>query len=222
MKKQLLFLISLPCLLLGCTNYVKVNRTVTKTITVPFTVNATGMFSSSSVITASQITNLFDPDIFKNSGSVLDKMDVNSFDVSGTINEGTNTATQVTVNAVVTTGGPTPLLNDTKLIRIGGNKLLQDAKDILNLTTGQIKKEVSFTNALATINAVGIEKIQKIINENLLGVNRTGMSIQLNGTVPAGQRLSGSIVLTLNATLTYSRCEEWKTLPIFQKADCRL
>ena len=222
MKKQLLFLISLTYLLLGCTNYLKVNRTVTKTITVPFTINATGTFASSSVITASQITNLFDPDIFKNSGSVLDKMDINSFNVTGTINEGTNTATQVTVNAFVTTGNPTPLLRDTKLIRIGGNKLLQDVKDILNVTTGDIKKEVSFANALAAINAVGVEKIQKIITENMLGVNRTGMSIQLNGTVPAGQRLSGSIVLTLNATLTYSRCEEWKTLPFIQKSDCRV
>lgn len=161
MKKQLLLLIGLMCLSSGCGNYIKVNRTVTKTITVPFTINATGQFKSSSLISADQITNLFDPDIVGNSGSVLDRMDINSFNVSGTINEATNTATQVTINAFVTTGNPTPLLSDTKLIRIGGNKLLQDVKDILNVTTGDIKKEVSFANALSAINAVGVEKSRK-------------------------------------------------------------
>ncbi len=221
MKKQLLFLISLTWLFSGCQNYIKVNRTVTKIITVPFTIDATGKFSSSSMITPDQITNLFDPDIFESSrGSVLDKMDINSFNVSGTINEGTNTATQVTVNAFVTTGSPTPLLSDTKLIRIGGNQLLQDAKDILNATTGQISKEVSFANALTAINAVGVQKIQKIISDNLLGVNRLGMIILLNGTVPSGQRLSGRITLTLNATLTYSRCEKWVHYPLLHKAEC--
>lgn len=221
MKKQLLLLVGLAWLFSGCQNYIKVNRTVTKTITVPFTIDATGKFSSSSMITADQITNLFDPDIFESGrGSVLDKMDINSFNVSGTINEATNTATQVTVNAFVTTGSPTPLLSDTKLIRIGGNQLLQDTKDILNAATGQISKEVSFANALTAINAVGVQKIQKIISDNLLGVNRLGMIILLNGTVPSGQRLSGRITLTLNATLTYSRCEKWVHYPLLHKAEC--
>lgn len=220
--KNLIILGSMVFLLAGCTNFLKVNRTVTKTITIPFNINGTGSFTSNSLITANQITNQFDPDLFGNSGSVLEKMDVNSFNVSGTINEGTNTATQVTVNAYVTTGGATPLLADTKLIRIGGNQLLQDAQDILNVTTGQVKKEISFQNALTAINAVGVQKIQKIITENLLGVNKTGMGVSLNGIVPSGQRLSGQVVLTLNATLTYSRCEEWKTLPIMQGAECRV
>lgn len=220
MKKQLLFLLILMGFCPGCAKYIKVHRTVTKTITVPFTVNATGNFNSVSSITANQITNLFDPDIAGNRGSVLDKMDVNSFNVTGTINEGTNTATQVTVSAFVTTGDPTPLLSDTKLIRIGGNQLVQDAKDILNATTGQISKEISFQNALSAINAVGVKKIQKIITDNLTGVNITGLVIMLNGTVPAGQRLSGSIVLTLNATLTYSRCEVWTTFPLLHKNEC--
>ena len=192
MKKQLFLLIILGYISQGCENYILVRRTVTKAVTLTFNINNAGAFNSVSTISASDITNLF----------------------QGTIDPQQNTATQVTVRADVTSGAPTPLLNDTKLIRIGGNQLLQDVKDILNTTTGDIQKEVSFANALAALRAVGVVELQKIINENLQGVNTAPLKVTLSGSSPAGQRLVGQIVVTLNASITYSRCEKWTDLPI--------
>ena len=214
MKKQLFLLIILGYISQGCENYILVRRTVTKAVTLTFNINNAGAFNSVSTISASDITNLFEPDIFANRGSQIEKFDLNSINIQGTIDPQQNTATQVTVRADVTSGAPTPLLNDTKLIRIGGNQLLQDVKDILNTTTGDIQKEVSFANALAALRAVGVVELQKIINENLQGVNTAPLKVTLSGSSPAGQRLVGQIVVTLNASITYSRCEKWTDLPI--------
>lgn len=213
MKKHILPLLVLPFLLLSC-NTIKVNRTVSKTITLSYNINSSGAFSSVSRITADKITNIFQPDFYDNRDSKVERFDVNSFNIAGTINEDFNTASEVTVKAVVTTAGTTPLLNDTKLIRIGGNKLLQNVTDLFNAVTGDIKNEVSFANALLAINAVGVQKVQKIISENLDGVNTSGLTIQLNGMVPEGQRLVGNITLTINATITYTRCELWTDFPL--------
>ncbi|MFN8354308.1 MAG: hypothetical protein U0Y10_07680 [Spirosomataceae bacterium] len=209
MKKQLFFLLLAAYVSQGCSNYIKVNRTVTKTITLTFNIDNTGAFNSISTISASDITNLFDPDIFANHDSRIDKFDLNSINIQGIIDTQRNTATQVTVKAEVTTGTPKALLNDTKLIRIGGNQLLQDAKDILNVATGEISKEISFENALASLQAVGVAELQKIISENLQGVNSKPLSIKLSGSSLTGQRLVGTITVTMNASITYYRCEKW-------------
>lgn len=213
MKKQLLFLILVGFITQGCFNYILVRRTVSKTITLTFNINSTGAFNSVSTITPDQITNLFDPDIFTNSQSQIERFDLKTFDIQGIVNPQQNTATEVTVKADITSGTPMPLFKQTKLILMTNNQWLQDVKDIFNASTGNVDKGLSIANAILALKAEGVGKIQQTINDNLKGFNQTPLNIMLTGSAPAGQRVVGQIIITMEASITYSRCEKWTDFP---------
>lgn len=213
MKKQLFYLILLGYISQGCENYILVRRTVSKTITLTFNINSVGAFSSPYTITPDQITNLFDPDIFANGGSQIERFDLKSFDINGVVDPQRNTAKEVTVKADITSGTPTALLKEMKLILMNNNQFLQDVKDIFNVSTGNIDKGISIENAILGFKKEGVAKIQLTITDNLKGFNQTPLNIMLTGSAPAG-RVAGQIIITIEASITYSRCEKWTDLPI--------
>jgi hypothetical protein len=67
--------------------------------------------------------------------------------------------------------------------------------------------DVSIYNAISILNAKGASELQKILDANLSGINRGGLSIRLNGKVPA-QRLVMNLTFQINASITFTRCEQ--------------
>jgi len=208
MKKQLILLLYLSWALSGCKSTGRVKWNISKTISLPFSIDKTGPFVTSSVLTSGQILNVFDPAIGRPRAYAIESMSINSFNIAGTVDPKINSATQVVVSAVVNGASAKPLLNNTKLIYLGNNQLLQDVNDIVNGNTGETNNPVSYATTLKTINIVGVQEIQKILSENLTRLNTNGLRVTLSGTVPPGQRLVGTIVLTVNATLSVYNCQE--------------
>lgn len=214
MKKQLILLLCLAWALSGCTTYVRIKWNITKTLNLPYTIDKTGTFVSSSVLSSRAIRDAF---IESNSPTLFlsyqfENLSINSFNIAGTVDPQSNTATQVNVNAVVNGASPKPLLNSTRLIYLGKNQLLQDVNDIVNGNTGEINNNASYSTTLTAINIVGVQEVQKILSETLNGTQSSGLQVNLTGTVPPGQRLVGTVMLTINATVTLYRCEETTTL----------
>jgi hypothetical protein len=205
MKKHFCVLFLLTLALQGCGNYIQVNRTVSKVVVLPFQIDQTGKFQSTSTITGRDIVNLFDPDIFgTDRATKIERFDIKSVRISGDLNTQRNTASQVNVTATVSSGSTSVLLlNETKMIRLSDSSL---ALDLLGAATGG---SVSLDNALATLNALGVKEIQDAINGYLKNINTKPLIVSLSGQTSSNQRMVGTITIKIDASITYSRCEEW-------------
>ncbi|MFN8346540.1 MAG: hypothetical protein U0X91_16165 [Spirosomataceae bacterium] len=186
---------------------VKVTRTVTKPINLNYSINQVGNFQTYQLIDSRDITNLFDPENNRVSSATIEKMDIHGASIGAKVLPA-NTATQVILSADVISGAlldkVNPLLNKTKTISIsnGGGLDLENAIGNAIGTT----EDVALHNAISILNATGAVELQKILKENLSGINRGGLSIRLNGTVPNG-RLVMSLTIQIAASITYTRCE---------------
>lgn|GEM_PF-3017267 len=187
---------------------VKVSRTVTKTIQLNYAINQVGNFQTYQLIDSRDITNLFDPENNKVSSATIEKIDIQGVSIGAKVLP-TNTATQVILSADVVSGALlntiSPLLNETKTIAISKSEGL-DLENALGNAIGTTD-DVSIYNAISILNAKGASELQKILDANLSGINRGGLSIRLNGKVPA-QRLVMNLTFQINASITFTRCEQ--------------
>lgn len=206
MKKQLLLSVITGLLLQGCNNYIKVTRTVSKTLVVPFQIDQAGNFQSNSSITGKTVIDLFDPDFFRTDRAhEIERFDVKSVQISGALNPQRNTATSVTITAGVVLGlSAAPLINEGKMVRLADNSLAFEAS----------------TGSSTFLNKAGVEQIQKTINHYFTNLATEPLSIVLLGKLPANQRLVGTITITVDASITYSRCEQWIQLGPFSPDEC--
>lgn len=200
----------------------KITRTVSKAIDLNFSVNQVGDLKTFQLITGRDIIEAFygeRPDISILSTNI-ETIDVRGVKIGADVLTN-NSASQVVLSADVLTGAlldkPFSLLNKTKTIIITKDKGF-DFKNALDNVVDGIKSddetdkenngETKLYNALTILNATGTAELKKILAENLTNINRGGLRIQLNGTVPAGQRLVMSLTIRVDASMTFSRCEE--------------
>lgn len=206
--KKLLFLLLTSSIVLQSCSYQrrKVTRTVTKTINLNFSVNQVGSFQTFRLIDNRDIIDLFSSTNNSVVSAEIEKIDIQSVKIGANVIKPTNTATQVVLSADVMSGAlPTRLLNDTKTISIGGDGI--DFGNILGNAIGT-SENITLHNALTILNSQGANKLKTILTENLNNINRAGLSIRLNGTVPAGQRLVMDLTIAIDATISFTRCEE--------------
>lgn len=186
---------------------VKVTRTVTKPINLNYAINQVGNFQTYQLIDSRDITNLFDPENNSVSSATIERMDIHGASIGATV-LAANTATQVILSADVISGAllntVNPLLNETKTIAISKSEGL-DLDNALGNAFGTTE-EVALHNAISLLNAKGASELQKILTANLSGINRGGLSIRLNGKVPAG-RLVMNLTIQIAASITFTRCE---------------
>ena len=207
MKKSYLLLVLCVVLLCGCdATYMKVTRTVTKTVTLPFSINQTGSVLSSSIIGGQTFAKLFADNNSYFFGSKIEKVDVQGLSIGANLDAG-NTAQQVQIGAMIqTTYGTNVLLNDSKVIQLissSGYDLLSGVGNV----TGIDEKNITLHNAIDLINANGAVALQKALKENLSNFNGA-ITINLTGKVPANQRLVMNLIIRFTATVTYSTCED--------------
>jgi hypothetical protein len=212
MKNYLLYLLLL-CFTLqqacvpGIYKKVKVTRTVTKPINLKYAINQVGNFQTYQLIDSRDITNLFDPENDRVSSATIERMDIHGASIGATV-LAANTATQLVLSADVISGAllntVNPLLNKTKTIAISNSGGL-DLENALGNAIGTTE-EVALHNAISILNAQGAAELQKILKDNLSGINRGGLSIRLNGTVPNG-RLVMNLTIQIAASITFTRCE---------------
>jgi hypothetical protein len=208
MKKLFYAFVLITILLQSCTyKKVKVSRTVSKTLNFTFNINQVGNFQASQLMAARDIIALFDAE--KNSvvSSEIKNIDIKTVKIGATVGPA-NTAQQVELSGDILTGAllnkPTLFLNKTKTIEISNDI------DIIGAVGNALgaKDENNLQNAVSLLNAAGADELRKAILENLQLVNQAGFSVRLNGTVPAGQRLVMKITLAIEASITFTRCEE--------------
>lgn len=207
--KKLLFALMLSTILLQSCTYkkVKVSRTVSKTLNFTFNVNQVGNFQSYQLMAARDIIALFDAENNSVVSAEIKGIDVKSVLVKVTLDPA-NTAQQVELSTDILTGAllnkPTPFLNKVKTIKISSGI------DIANLFGNVVGSDdaTALHNAIATVNATGTSELKKALLENLQLINQAGFSVRLNGTVPAGQRLVMTLTLAIEASITFTRCEE--------------
>lgn len=210
MKKLLLLLLITSVMLQGCAyQRRKVTRTVTKTIELNFSINQVGNFQTFRLIDNRDIIDLFSPTDNSVTSAEIEKIDIRSVKIGANVIKPSNTATQVVLSADVMSGAllnqPTRLLNETKTISIGGDGI--DFGNILGNAIGT-SENITLHNALTILNSQGADKLKTILVENLNNINRAGLSVRLNGTVPAGQRLMMNLTISIDATISFTRCEE--------------
>lgn len=188
---------------------VKLTRTVTKTINLNYAINQVGNFQTYQLIDSRDIINLFDPENDRVVSATIEQIDVRGAEIGANVLP-SNTATQVTLSADVVSGAllqtVNPILNESKPIIIPKQEGL-DFGNILGAAVG-VTDEVTIYNAVKILNAGGTKKLQEILGANLSGINRGGLSIRLNGTVPANQRLVMNLTIKINASITFTRCEQ--------------
>ena len=211
MKKLLFLLIISSIVLQGCYSIQKrkISRTVSKTIELNFAINQVGNFQSFQLIASRDIIDLFDPTNHSIASAEIQRIDIKSAKIGAEVIKPANTATQVVLSADVMSGAlldkPTALLNKTKTISIGGDGI--DFGNVLGNAIG-VSDNITLHNALATLNATGATELKTILTENLTNINRAGLSIRLNGEVPAGQRLVMNLKIAIDASISFTRCEE--------------
>ncbi len=207
--QKLLFALMLSTILLQSCTYkkVKVSRTVSKTLNFTFNVNQVGNFQSYQLMAARDIIALFDAERNSVVSAEIKNIDIKTVKIGAEVGS-TNTAQQVELSSDLLTGAllnkPTALLNKTKTIKISSDI---DIASALGNALGS-DDETNLQNAISVLNAAGAAELRKAILENLQLVNQAGFSVRLNGTVPAGQRLVMKITLAIEASITFTRCEE--------------
>jgi hypothetical protein len=211
MKKLLFLLLISSVVLQGC-QFIqrrKISRTVSKTINLNFSINQVGNFQSFRLIPSRDIIDLFDPTTNGIASAEIQQIDIKSAKIGANVIKPANTATEVVLSADVMSGAllnqPTRLLNETKKIAIGGDGI--DFGNILGNAIGTTEN-ITLHNALTILNSEGATKLKSILTENLTNINRAGLSIRLNGAVPAGQRLVMNITIAIDASISFTRCEE--------------
>ena len=206
MKKYSLLLVLCVGLLCGCKSFIRVTRTVTKTINLPFNINQTGSILSSSIIDGQTFASYFADNNSSFYGSKIEKVDVQGLSIGANLDAG-NTAQQVQIGAMIqTTYGTKVLLNDSKVIQLISNPVY-DVLSGLGNVTGIDKKNTTLHNAIDLINTTGAVDLQKALKENLSTLNGA-ITINLTGKVPANQRLVMNLTIQFTATVTYSTCED--------------
>jgi hypothetical protein len=210
--KTLLFLLLISSIVLqGCYSIQrrKISRTVSKAINLNFSINQVGDFQSFRLIPSRDIIDLFDPTKNGIASAEIHRIDIKSVNIGANVIKPTNTATQVVLSADVLSGAllnePTRLLNETKTISIGGDGI--DFGNALGNAIG-VSDNITLHNALTILNKTGADKLKTILTENLTNINRAGLSIRLNGSVPTGQRLVMDIKIVIDASISFTRCEE--------------
>ena len=207
MKKYYLLLVLCVGLLCGCKSFIKVTRTVTKTINLPFSINQTGSILSSSIIGGQSFANYFADNNSLFYGSKIEKVDVQGLSIGANLDAG-NTAQQVQIGAMIqTTFGTNVLLNDSKVIQLISSSGYDFLSGVGNVTG--IEKNITLHNAIDLINTTGAVALQKALKENLSNLNGI-ITINLTGKVPANQRLVMNLTIRFTATVTYRTCEDTK------------
>lgn len=193
----------------GIFRKVKVTRTVTKAINFNYSINQVGNFQTYQLVGSRDITNLFDPENNRVSSAIIERINIHGVNIGANVLPA-NTSTQVVLSADVLGGAllntVNPLLNETKTLAISKSAGL-DLENALGNALGTTE-DVSIYNAISILNAKGTVELQKILDANLTGINRGGLSIRLNGKVPANQRLVMTVTIQINASITFTRCEE--------------
>lgn len=207
MKKiSILFVLIGSLLLSGCHKYIRVTRTVTKTVNLPFNINQVGNFNSTSIVDARTIVNLFSNDGSDVYDSRIDEVDIQGISMGATLGS-SNTANQLKLGAILyTNDGSSILLNDSKVIQITSS----GAADFLNVIgnlVGVDKNKITLRNAIELVNQAGIGKLKKALKDNLTNINND-IRVTLNGTVPQNQRLVMNLTVQITATITYTTCED--------------
>lgn len=211
MKKLLFLLLISSIVFQGCYSIQrrKISRTVSKTIELDFSINQVGNFQSFKLIASRDIIDLFDPTNHSIASAEIQNIDIKSAQIGANVIKPANTATQVVLSADVMGGAllnkPTPLLNKTKTISIGGDGI--DLGNVLGNAIGA-SDDITLHNALSILNATGAADLKQVLTENLTNINRAGLSIRLNGEVPAGQRLVMNLKIAIDASISFTRCEE--------------
>lgn len=213
--KKLLFLLLIASVMLQSCAYkrIKVTRTVRKTIQLNYAINQVGAFQTFKLVDNRDIIDLFSPTDNSVVRAEIEKIDIQGVKIGANVIKPTNTATEVSLSADVMSGAllnqPTRLLNETKKISIGGEGI--DFGNILGNAVG-VSENITLHNALTILNDQGADKLRTILTENLNNINRAGLSIRLNGNVPAGQRLVMTLTIEIDATISFTRCEEVLTI----------
>lgn len=213
--KKLLFLLLIASVMLQSCAYkrTKVTRTVRKTIQLNYAINQVGAFQTFKLVDNRDIIDLFSPTDNSVVRAEIERIDIQGVKIGANVIKPTNTATEVSLSADVMSGAllnqPTRLLNETKKISIGGEGI--DFGNILGNAVG-VSENITLHNALTILNDQGADKLRTILTENLNNINRAGLSIRLNGNVPAGQRLVMTLTIEIDATISFTRCEEVLTI----------
>lgn len=208
MKKLLLLLLISSITLQSCFyQRKKVTRTVSKTVNLVFSVNQVGDFQSFQRFSNRDIIDVFAPTNSSVLSADIERIDIRGVKIGAEIINPTNTATQVVLSADVMSGPSlaTSLLNKTKTISIGGSGI--DFGNILGNAIGT-SENITLHNALTILNSQGTEELKKIFTENLKGINQGGFTIRLNGNLPANQRLAMKLTIEIDASISFTRCEE--------------
>ncbi|MEZ4901501.1 MAG: hypothetical protein R2822_06950 [Spirosomataceae bacterium] len=170
--------------------------------------NQVGNFQSYKLVDNRDIIDLFDPTDKSIVSANIERIDIKSVKIGADVIKPANTATQVVLSADVLTGAllsqPNRLLNETKTISIGGSGI--DFGNILGNAIGT-SDNITLHNAVSILNNTGAAKLQTVLTENLNGINRGGFNVRLNGTIPTGQRLVMNLIIAIEASITYTRCE---------------
>ncbi len=208
MKKSYLLLVLCIGLLCSCdATYITVTRTVTKTITLPYSINQVGIISSKSIISGQTFASLFAENNSKFYGSKIEKVDVQGLSIGANLGVG-NTAQEVLIKVIIeTASGTNVLLNETKGIQLISSSAYDFLSGVGNVTG--VEKNITLHNAIDLINASGAVALQKALKENLSNLNGS-INIFLLGGVPANQRLVMNLTIRFTATVTYRTCEDTK------------
>ena len=189
----------------------KITRTVSKVLNLNFSVNQIGDFKTLTFLDNRDIISLFEQESenISISSSTIDKIDVKGVKIGADVLPA-NTAAQVVLSADILSGAlletVNPILNKTKTITISQNTGF-DFGNALGNAIGS-DDETTLYNAITILNADGTAQLKKVLESNLSGINRGGLTIRLNGTVPANQRLVMKLTIAIDASITFSRCEE--------------
>ncbi len=215
MKKIIAFISVSVIFLFSCeeeTTKIKVSRTATKTIVLNYDINSKGSFSSTSFVNSNQIINEFDKEAgFR--GAEIEKLDIHSFKFGAAV-DAKNTAQSLVLGAVLKEicyfgNGckDITIIDETKTIQIQSS-VAMDLLTGIGAIAGIDKKNLTLHNIISSVNATGAAAIKEVLENAFKNDKSARIDIALNGKVPNNQQIILKCTIVMEASLTYTKCEE--------------
>lgn len=230
MKKYIVLVLISIVFLYSCDvseTYIKVSRTVTKDIVLNFNINSKGNFTSSSFINAGDIIMQFDDDPYFR-GSEIETLDIHSIAL-GVQLDPKNTAKTLVLNILLKQIGydgtgkqDIKLVDDTKTIQIQSNTATDILSGIGN-AIGVDKNKITLHNVIDLVNTVGAVAIKNTLENAFRERKAARIDIDLNGKVPNNEQAVMKATISMNASLTYLKCQAAEAGFIFgMDEECKL
>lgn len=186
----MLFMGLLVLSLFSCTDSIKYSRTVGGEFTMPFTVDNTGTFTKFGSISSYQILEAFGDDVNPLIADVtIDAINVRSGKVKLNV-ANDNTASSVNLSVSLK----------------NGSKVLVNARDYYLPVDTYITQYI----VNEALDKAGVQTLNKDLTDNMKQLNAYGVDFTLEGVVPEGKQLKGTVTIVVNVSLSYTVCE---TLP---------